>query len=103
MAVYVDDAFIEYGRMLMCHMIADSHEELVAMADMIAVPRKWIQNEGTWREHLDVSKVKRNWAIKAGAIPISQRELAVRRRKKGLRIAVRKLATSQLTKATEQP
>lgn len=74
MSVYIDDAMIPFGRMLMCHMIADSTNELLAMADKIGVQRKWIQLPGTPREHFDVCKQKRELAIKEGAIPISYRD-----------------------------
>lgn len=48
------------------------------MADRIGVQRKWIQHEGTRREHFDISLSKRNLAVKAGAIEITQRELVKR-------------------------
>lgn len=40
--VYVDDMYAQFGRMKMCHMIADTTTELNAMADSIGVQRKWI-------------------------------------------------------------
>ena len=75
MSVYVDDMAAPYGRMVMCHMIADSTEELLEMADRIGVARKWIQNEGTYREHFDISKAKRALAVQYGAVEVTQREL----------------------------
>lgn len=75
MAVYVDSANLPYGRMSMCHMIADSHEELMCMADSIGVNRRWIQGKGTYREHFDICKSKRVLAVKAGAVEITQLEL----------------------------
>ena len=75
MSVYVDDAFLPFGRMVMCHMVADTHAELVAMADAVGVQRKWIQNAGLAREHFDVSKGARDKAIRAGAQPVTWREL----------------------------
>lgn len=86
MTVYVDDARLTFGTMKMCHMIADTHEELMAMADAIGVSRKWIQAEGTHREHFDVCLSKRARAVKAGTIEISQRELGriLRSRREGL-------------------
>lgn len=84
MAVYVDDMRASFSRMVMCHMIADSSEELLAMADTIGVDRKWIQAHGTYREHFDVCKSKRAMAVEAGAIEISQRELGIRLRTRRL-------------------
>ena len=85
MTVYVDESRIRYTRMTMCHMIADTHEELVEMADKIGVKRKWIQHEGTWKEHFDICLTKRAKAIKHGAQSISflglGRKLAERRKK----------------------
>jgi hypothetical protein len=79
MAVYVDDMYKlsigQFGRMKMSHMIADSHEELVEMADKIGVQRKWIQYKGLPNEHFDVSMSARKKAVENGAIEISYREL----------------------------
>lgn len=38
--VYVDNFESSYGRMIMCHMIADTKEELLEMVDKIGVARK---------------------------------------------------------------
>lgn len=75
MAVYVDDAKNRFGRMTMCHMIADSTEELLDMADRIGVQRKWLQNPGGYREHLDICQSKRTLAIEHGAAPVSREEM----------------------------
>jgi hypothetical protein len=83
MAVYVDDMRAGYGRMKMCHMLADTTEELLAMVDRIGVDRKWIQDAGTTREHFDIALSKRALAIAAGARLVGPRDLAlVMRRKK---------------------
>lgn len=72
MSVYVDDMEAPYGRMLMCHMMADTHTELVRMADAIGVPRRWIQHAGrAMHEHFDIAKVKRALAVKLGAIEVT--------------------------------
>lgn len=73
MAVYVDDMEAPFGRMIMCHMYADTSEELLSMADKIGVQRKWIQHPGTWREHFDIAKVKRALAVKYGAVETTWR------------------------------
>jgi hypothetical protein len=71
MSVYVDKAVNRYGRMVMCHLIADTPEELHAMADRIGVARKWFQDPLTMNistPHYDICKSKRALAISAGAI-----------------------------------
>jgi hypothetical protein len=77
MTVYVDDVEHPFGRMLMCHLWADSLEEMLAMVDRIGVQRKWIQGHPTlslpqFRKaswvHFDISKQKKALAIAAGAV-----------------------------------
>lgn len=75
MSVYVDDMSAEFGRMKMCHMIADSPEELFRMAFLIGVSIKHAQNRGNYREHFDICKSKRIKAVMFGAIEITQKEL----------------------------
>jgi len=75
MSVYVDDMNAKFGRMVMCHMVADSTEELNQMADAIGVARRWIQSPGTHREHYDVCLEKRALAVKHGAKELTWREL----------------------------
>ena len=82
MTVYVDDMKAPYGRMIMCHMIADSKEELLAMADTIGVQRKWIQKEGSIYEHFDVSLSMKQKAIRAGAVQVSRKKLVEIMRRK---------------------
>lgn len=77
MSVYIDNARNNFGRMKMAHMIADSSQDLLEMADKIGLARKWIQSQGTHREHFDVCLEYREKAIKAGAIEISQKDLAM--------------------------
>lgn len=69
MAVYVDNARHPFGRLVMCHMWADSLEELLTMADRIGVARKWLQQppKASW-VHFDIAQSKRALAIAAGAI-----------------------------------
>jgi len=74
--VYVDNARLPYGRMVMCHMMADTGWELSLMLDQIGVPEKWIQKRGTWREHADICLAKRALAIRCGALKVSSRNLA---------------------------
>ena len=69
MTVYVDDVRHSFGRMVMCHMWADSLDELLAMADRIGVARRWLQQppKASW-VHFDISLGKKVTAIEAGAI-----------------------------------
>ncbi len=84
MGVYVDDAHALLYGMVMCNMIADTSEELHAMADQIGMARRWVQQPGTPREHYDISLSKRALAIKHGAVPISRRQLARMTRRRTL-------------------
>ena len=74
MAVYVDNFYAPYRRMLMCHMAADSLQELHDMADCIGVDRRWFQDHAR-HPHYDVSKGKRALAVRHGAVEVSVREL----------------------------
>lgn len=56
-------------------MIADTTEELLAMADKIGVQRKWIQDKGTYLEHFDICLSKRAKAVQLGAKEISMMDL----------------------------
>jgi Protein of unknown function (DUF4031) len=77
MTVYVDDVRHRFGRMIMCHLFADTLDELLAMADRIGVARKWIQGhpqlsigkakDASWL-HFDISLDKKASAIAAGAV-----------------------------------
>jgi FMN phosphatase YigB (HAD superfamily) len=75
MTVYVDSANIPYRNMIMCHMVADTTEELLQMAEKIGVQTKWIQKKGTRHEHFDISKGKKLIAIKNGAIEINRKQM----------------------------
>lgn len=74
--VYIYDYNALFGRMKMCHMVADTTEELLKMADVIGVARKWIQYPGTYNEHFDICLSKKQLALFNGAQEISAREYA---------------------------
>jgi uncharacterized protein DUF4031 len=89
MSVYVDDMEAGFGRMVMCHMWADTLDELLAMVDAIGVQRKWLQRpkaaadgndlryapdvrlargmDASW-VHFDIAKTKKAAALLRGAI-----------------------------------
>ena len=73
--VYVDHARLRFGRMLMSHMVADSHEELLIVAARIGVSARWLQREGTPDEHFDVCESMRTKAIGFGAVPVSSKDI----------------------------
>lgn len=75
MTVYVDDMKAKYGRMTMCHMLADTTAELLDMASKIGVQHKWIQYPGTVKEHFDICMSKRARAVTLGAKEIEAEEL----------------------------
>lgn len=84
MSVYVDP-IKDYGRharlqglshLTWAHMVADTHEELVAMARTIGLRDDWIQDAGTHKEHYDLTPAKRALAVREGAIEVSVREIA---------------------------
>lgn len=75
--VYVDDMNAKYGNKIMCHMIADTKEELLDMADKIGINHVYIQKENTYQEHFDICKQKRSLAVKYGAKEITWKQLGM--------------------------
>lgn len=89
MPVYVDDMRAGYGRMIMCHMIADTDDELHAMAALIGVARRWHQAPPKVRHsHYDIALSKRAAALAAGAVEITARQCAA--------MSARKLKTGMM-------
>lgn len=74
MTVYVDDMRAPYGRMVMCHMLADTDDELHAMAARIGVARKWWQAPPRHDSHYDIALSKRALAVQFSAIEITWRQ-----------------------------
>jgi hypothetical protein len=67
--VYVDSMRAPFGRMVMCHMIADSDVELREMATRIGIAQRWHQ-----RDHFDICLAKRTLAVRCGAVEITLRQ-----------------------------
>lgn len=85
MAVYVDTMRAKLGRLIMCHMVADSDAELHAMADAIGVDRRHWQAPGrSAGSHYDICLAKKRLAIVLGAIEISLTTLAIMNRRRRL-------------------
>jgi hypothetical protein len=81
MSVYVGVSMWTFGRMTMCHMVADTEAELDAMADALGLRRSWKQSNPDRKPgtvgalvHYDVAKGKRAIAVKLGAIPLDTME-----------------------------
>jgi hypothetical protein len=80
MGVYVDDMRTPYGRLILCHMLADTPDELHAMDDRIGISRHWLHGD-----HYDICLITRAIAVKAGAVEITKREaVKVRQRIRGV-------------------
>lgn len=73
MSVYVDHSKHGFGRMVMCHMIADTPDELRSMAEKIGVQLKWFQDRASV-PHFDIALSKKAAAIAAGALLVDRRE-----------------------------
>ena len=77
MAVYVDGARNGFGRMVMCHMLADTPAELHAMADAIGLKRQWYQSpDKASFPHYDLSLTRRKLALANGAKELTRQELS---------------------------
>jgi hypothetical protein len=63
--------------MIMCHMVADTLDELFKMADRIGVSSRWFQAKSVL-PHFDICLAKRATAIRLGAIEIGRKELVAR-------------------------
>ncbi len=73
MPVYVDNYRARFRGMIMCHMVADTLDELHAMADGIGMARRWFQNKAG-KPHYDIPLDLRERAIALGAIEINMRQ-----------------------------
>lgn len=83
MVVYVDDmnmrADVPNGNRVVrgrwSHMVADTHDELMAMAREIGLNPAWIQHAGTPHEHFDLTLSKKKLALASGAQQITWLEM----------------------------
>lgn len=83
MTVYVDQPFkaIPKGTQakrhgtVWCHMIADTHDELLVMIARLWLKPGYVRDGGTHREHIDLIPSKRAQAVRYGAVEITGREL----------------------------
>ena len=73
--VYVDNMRIQYGNMVMCHMVADTEEELHTLAARLGLKREWFQPGNNSLPHYDISMSRRRMAVQLGAREITAMEI----------------------------
>jgi len=71
MTVYVDDAVHAWRGQRWAHLMADTLDELHAMAARLGIPRRAFQNK-TSGAHYDVTAGLREQALALGAVAISR-------------------------------
>ena len=71
MTVYVDDAVTQWRGQRWAHLMADSLDELHAMAAQLGIPRRAFQDK-TSGAHYDVTVELREEALRLGAVAISR-------------------------------
>lgn len=76
MSVYVDKPKHRLMRMKMCHLVADTIEELKDMAGQIGCHPEWFQISRSGIPHFDIPMFRRNDAVQRGAIELDRREMA---------------------------
>ncbi|RUT76882.1 DUF4031 domain-containing protein [Marinobacter sp. NP-6] len=74
MTVYVDNARVPWRGKKWCHMVADNLSELHQFAQSIGVRREWFQASASY-PHYDVSLVRRQLALNAGALVGTRRQI----------------------------
>lgn len=74
MTVYVDNMRASFRGMIMCHMTADTREELLEFAAKLGLKEEWKQSWDSHRFHFDIALTKRTLAISHGAKAITWKE-----------------------------
>lgn len=72
--IYIGTREYEYNGMKMSHMVADTIQELHAMAERIGVSRRFFQNKDN-KPHYDICLLKKKAALKKGAQVVDDREI----------------------------
>lgn len=78
MGIYVDEPKWLFRGQLYCHMIADTDDELEAMARRLGLRHDWRQEpkRGQAMAHYDLAPSKRALAVQCGAQEVTGRQLA---------------------------
>ncbi|WP_045758481.1 DUF4031 domain-containing protein [Xanthomonas albilineans] len=71
MAVYIDDAVHPWRGQRWGHLLADTLDELHAMAAQLGIPRRAFQNKRSGARY-DIPAPLREEVIRLGAIPVSR-------------------------------
>lgn len=71
MTVYIDDPVHAWRGERWAHLLADSLDELHAMAARLGIPRRAFQNKLSGA-HYDVPATLRDEAVRLGTVPISR-------------------------------
>lgn len=79
--VYVDKQRNAFRGMVLCHMLADSEDELHNMARQVRMKREWFQNSRV--PHYDICMERRAMALAKGAIEIDRGRTVQLMRKHG--------------------
>jgi hypothetical protein len=74
-SVYVDSEQNRFRHMVMCHMVADTLDELHEMAQRLGLRREWFQTSRSGMPHYDICQTKRVQAVRFGAVEINRRQL----------------------------
>ena len=70
--VYVDAPIWPYRGMLMCHLMADTEDELHTFAANLGMKRAWFQGKPGKLPHYDICKAKRVVAVRRGAVEVTR-------------------------------
>ena len=66
-----------------CHLLADTRDELHAMADALGIPRRFFQ-EHPWRWHHDLPEHLRARAVQLGAVEVTMHDVGALLRRRRL-------------------
>ena len=73
--IFIDDVRLTYGKTKICHAVAETTDELLAVANAIDVEPHHIKGEGTRYEFLVVPWDKRKEVLKHNATEVTIRGL----------------------------
>lgn len=74
MAVFVDNARVEWRGRLWCHLVADSIEELHEFAKILGMRREWFQHDASY-PHYDITIETKVRALRMGAVEGSRSQI----------------------------